>query len=191
MNKKISTICITNGKFSGNKDIEIGEDTVGQYIAIAKNKRSPKRRKQNRKGPNEQRKLLKKKRKSRRKKEKKSIEFIGSYTEYIASSVWRIKRKSILSRDNFKCTICHDMANSVHHWWYTYPYGNESDFQLTSLCFRCHSLAHGEYEDDTQEIQNAKPKKRYRLIRELIKTIQAHIDIDIMNNEYTNIVLEG
>ncbi len=71
------------------------------------------------------------------------------YREYIASSDWQERRRQYLLRSGtacFRCElprwlacICYDQDLHVHHLSYA-NVGNEKDFDLGSLCRRCHQI---------------------------------------------------
>lgn len=50
---------------------------------------------------------------------------------------WRPIRRRILVRDHFTCTKCGDSANQVDH---IEPSGPDEDWNLTSLCEKCHGI---------------------------------------------------
>lgn len=68
--------------------------------------------------------------------------FSDSHSAYLNSTSWKIKRQSILTRDNFLCQFCKsELATQVHHLSYI-NLGNESDFELISVCSTCHQIIH-------------------------------------------------
>jgi hypothetical protein len=71
------------------------------------------------------------------------VDFDSAYKKYINSDYWKVKRKKILERDNFKCRLCKIAeAKDIHHLSYR-NLCNESDLELVSLCRQCHSTIHG------------------------------------------------
>ncbi len=73
------------------------------------------------------------------------IEFLNVeniYNQYLASTHWQNKRAVVLSRDNYMCRYCEkSKATQVHHLSYA-NLGNESEFELISVCYSCHQLIH-------------------------------------------------
>ena len=63
--------------------------------------------------------------------------FKAGYYEYIKSDQWYELREQILKRDNYICQICGGKAEEVHHLTYK-NFKNEYQFELVSLCKRCH-----------------------------------------------------
>jgi hypothetical protein len=69
--------------------------------------------------------------------------FESAYQAYLNSQAWQIKRQTILKRDNYLCQYCKSYeATQVHHLCYD-NLGNESDFELLSVCHPCHQIIHG------------------------------------------------
>jgi hypothetical protein len=73
----------------------------------------------------------------KRLRDNKHLAFREDYEIYINSEAWKEKRKQILFRDNYQCQICFSKATDVHHLTY-YHFKNEYDFELISLCNKCH-----------------------------------------------------
>lgn len=73
-------------------------------------------------------------------------EYYPAYSAYLKSQEWRILRKQVLKRDNYKCVDCgiRDGKLSVHHLHYdgieTMRFTTD---QLVSVCNRCHDIRHG------------------------------------------------
>lgn len=61
----------------------------------------------------------------------------NEYSEYLKTETWRQKRKRVLERDDFKCQICGENAEHIHHLDYAHKF-NEYLFELVSLCAYCH-----------------------------------------------------
>lgn len=61
------------------------------------------------------------------------------YYDYINSPKWKERRQLILSRDLWVCQICSNKATDVHHLSYAH-FENEYDFELVSLCGKCHKM---------------------------------------------------
>jgi hypothetical protein len=77
---------------------------------------------------------------------------------------WLKKRKKILKRDEYKCTVCESKSNlRVHHTYYTgqntppWAYPNNS---LLTLCNGCHEKYHREHEIIIQKQHNKSDKKK-------------------------------
>ena len=69
-------------------------------------------------------------------------DFETAYQAYLNSSHWQAKRQVILKRDNYECQFCKaSKATQVHHLNYD-NLGNESDFELLSVCYNCHQIIH-------------------------------------------------
>jgi hypothetical protein len=68
--------------------------------------------------------------------------FETAYNAYLSSDAWHLKRQVILKRDKHLCQFCNSAkATQVHHLSYD-NLGNESDFELISLCHKCHQFIH-------------------------------------------------
>jgi 5-methylcytosine-specific restriction endonuclease McrA len=66
------------------------------------------------------------------------------YDAYLASYQWKQKRKQVLERDNYTCQGCGVRpAEQVHHLTYR-RVGREMNFDLVSVCTRCHDLITGQ-----------------------------------------------
>jgi len=64
-----------------------------------------------------------------------------NYQLYLKSEEWKRRRELILFRDDFKCVLCNELAEHVHHLTYDRIY-NEPDYDLISLCSDCHKALH-------------------------------------------------
>lgn len=71
--------------------------------------------------------------------------------QFYKSNAWRVKRASILQRDNFECQRCKKMgkvtpANTVHHIKHLRDAPEHAlvDSNLISLCAACHNNVHNE-----------------------------------------------
>ena len=52
-------------------------------------------------------------------------------------------RQQVLRRDGWRCQSCGTMTNlEVHHQQFRSHSGNDSEENLITLCFSCHSLVH-------------------------------------------------
>ena len=75
----------------------------------------------------------------RRKEALDSLAF-SSYSAYLKSSVWKLIRKQILLRDNYKCVVCNEPAQIVHHKDYNaHTLAGKHPENLVSLCKVCHN----------------------------------------------------
>lgn len=62
---------------------------------------------------------------------------------YLASPVWRLKRKAVLDRCGYICERCGtQLACEVHHLTYE-NWKNESLAELVGLCRECHRYVEG------------------------------------------------
>lgn len=53
-------------------------------------------------------------------------------------------RKRIYRRDHYRCTLCDsDRGLQVHHIVHRGQGGSNQHWNLITLCWRCHSMAHG------------------------------------------------
>ena len=68
------------------------------------------------------------------------------YKEQIKDPRWQRRRLEILSRDNFACQICGDTDNTLHVHHLAYEQNKKiweyDDWQLISLCEKCHEDEH-------------------------------------------------
>lgn len=64
------------------------------------------------------------------------------YTAYLKSDHWVSTRTMIFERDNHICRMCGERAEEVHHITYKNR-GHEYEFELVSLCSKCHREYHG------------------------------------------------
>jgi hypothetical protein len=87
-----------------------------------------------------------------------------NYKKQLEDEKWQIKRRKILQRDNFKCTICGYEDNlHVHHLYYVYfkkawQYPNDA---LITLCGRCHKKWHEEHDLEFRDDIYSKKSKKY------------------------------
>jgi hypothetical protein len=85
-----------------------------------------------------------------------------NYYEQLKDKRWYHKRKKILERDGYKCTVCGCTKDlRVHHTYYykesTEPWNYPSRSLLT-LCDACHTQWHLQHENVYRD--KSKPKKR-------------------------------
>lgn len=73
---------------------------------------------------------------------KKSIPVKEWYkNHYLKSKLWENIRKKVLKRDKYRCRICGERANHVHHTEYTKRVLKGHDkHKLVSLCSECHYI---------------------------------------------------
>lgn len=63
----------------------------------------------------------------------------SSYWSYLNSDLWKTIRKSVMSRDHYKCTCCGNPVECVHHVRYDADTMSGRTLKwLTSLCNKCH-----------------------------------------------------
>jgi 5-methylcytosine-specific restriction endonuclease McrA len=62
----------------------------------------------------------------------------------LTSSAWAAKRKLVLRRDHYVCTICQasDTPLHVHHLAYTARWGEEPLSDLIAICSADHAMLH-------------------------------------------------
>lgn len=67
----------------------------------------------------------------------------SEYIEYLRSDKWKEKRLQRLKLDNFTCQICgiQNGKLDVHHTTYN-TFGNESIYDIITLCRPCHNKLH-------------------------------------------------
>ena len=54
-------------------------------------------------------------------------------------------REQVLRRDGWRCQLCGSMTNlEVHHKQFRSHAGEDDEQNLITLCFNCHSSAHGQ-----------------------------------------------
>jgi 5-methylcytosine-specific restriction endonuclease McrA len=54
-------------------------------------------------------------------------------------------REQVLRRDGWRCQLCGSMTNlEVHHKQFRSHSGEDDEQNLITLCFNCHSSAHGQ-----------------------------------------------
>jgi hypothetical protein len=87
---------------------------------------------------------------------------MGSYDDLLKDPRWILKRKVIITRDEFKCTSCGSKENlQVHHTYYykqkTVPWAYP-DESLITLCEDCHHEWHTWHEVEYKD----RPKKKVK-----------------------------
>jgi len=92
-----------------------------------------------------------------------------SYLDLLNALQWEKKRKKILKRDGYKCTVCGSSKNlRVHHTFYyknhikpwEYP-----DKSLLTLCNDCHYEYHIKVEVEIKESPRLKKKHKNKLFK--------------------------
>ena len=73
--------------------------------------------------------------------DKERLQKKHDYEKYLMSSEWAKKRMQTMDRDSWKCVICGNEADVVHHLTYERIF-NESLNDLVSLCTECHQREH-------------------------------------------------
>ncbi len=73
-----------------------------------------------------------------------------NYFDLLKDVRWLLKRRVILKRDNYKCTVCGSKENlRVHHTYYSGDYcmpWEYPDDSLLTLCNKCHEDYHKTHE---------------------------------------------
>lgn len=87
-----------------------------------------------------------------------------NYNKLLTHKLWYAKRKTILQRDGYTCTVCGSKNElRVHHTFYYSPwvapwmYPNES---LITVCKKCHDDFHLHHEVKIKKLPNGKVKKQ-------------------------------
>lgn len=77
---------------------------------------------------------------------------IKNFNEQIKSPLWQKRRLEILQKDNFTCQACGDKESqlNVHHFSYdpNKNYWEYEDWQLITLCEKCHSKEHNYFKKE-------------------------------------------
>jgi 5-methylcytosine-specific restriction endonuclease McrA len=99
------------------------------------------------------------------------------YYDLLKDPRWLKKRKKILKRDEFKCTVCGSTKQlRVHHTYYTgqntppWAYPNNS---LLTVCNDCHEKYHREHELTIQLHHNPSGKKKKPKKQKIVKPKKA------------------
>lgn len=74
------------------------------------------------------------------------------YNEYLKTEHWIKLRNKITNRDGNICQICGDRSEVVHHLTYAHV-RKEKDFELISLCQKCHWNEY--HSPDAKKIENS------------------------------------
>jgi len=101
-----------------------------EYRRKVSGKQEPKKKKKKRKRPNF-RKLLNNRR----------VGIWRDYGSYCRSKEFKLWKKAVLMRGNYKCSICGVKAIIAHHLIYK-KWGTEKVTDGTALCFACHEMIH-------------------------------------------------
>lgn len=66
------------------------------------------------------------------------------YEAYLRSPEWDAKRRAVLKRDGYQCTVClaTDTTLQVHHLMYAATREEETLDYLTTVCKACHDEYH-------------------------------------------------
>lgn len=92
----------------------------------------------------------------------------GSYDKYLESALWKKIRLQVLQKQNYKCSVCGERANQVHHC--SYNENNLSGKNLNSLvavCRDCHYLAEFDYDGRKKSLSDANDLIRPEIIKEI------------------------
>jgi len=108
------------------------------------------------------------------------------FEKQIKSPQWQKRRLEIMQIDNFTCQMCGDKESTlnVHHIHYSDDrnYWEYDDWELITLCERCHESEHGNNETISNQIKQL--KSRGYLNCEIILLLE-HIDIQAyLGREY-------
>lgn len=70
--------------------------------------------------------------------------FWDKYNKYLKTKQWRELREKVFKRDNYKCLLCGEKANTCHHLSYGMwiKFENSRRLECVSLCKKCHELVH-------------------------------------------------
>lgn len=72
-----------------------------------------------------------------------AMESKANYQNYLRSDLWKVLRRQRLILDQNACALCGDTLKiEVHHRKYPRFYGEESIFDLITLCENCHRIHH-------------------------------------------------
>jgi 5-methylcytosine-specific restriction endonuclease McrA len=64
----------------------------------------------------------------------------------LPAEAYRELRRQILERDNWQCQLCGSRMNlQVHHRKFRSQLGDDSEYNLITLCHPCHARAHLEF----------------------------------------------
>lgn len=112
---------------------------------------------------------------------------MGDYDDLLKDPRWLLKRKGIIKRDGFKCTVCGSKENlQVHHTYYyqqkCYPwvYPEES---LITLCEECHHNWHAWNENEYRDAPNRKIKKKKNKKRQITNRPSKEKKKELRTNE--------
>ena len=85
----------------------------------------------------------------------------GSYTDYLASMVWKEIRRRVLLANSRTCKLCGRYATNVHHLSYALEVLlGQDDTQLVPLCRWCHEKI--EFHPDGRKRSFTKVQKAYQ-----------------------------
>ncbi len=75
---------------------------------------------------------------------KRQENFARNYRIYLNSKRWKELRQEILKRDEYKCLICGNQAEAIHHISYAgYIHNKHSErIECGSVCNKCHEEIH-------------------------------------------------
>lgn len=89
------------------------------------------------------------------------------YYSLLLHPKWKRKRKMILVRDNYKCTVCGSTRNLVvHHTFYksdSFPWQYRNK-DLITLCQHCHEDYHRAFEVKFKKPGKQLEKKKFKAI---------------------------
>jgi hypothetical protein len=97
--------------------------------------------------------------------EEYSDQVLSRYNNHMESRDWFLLRKSILKRDNNKCSDCGDVATTVHHLSYNNMKTIYEKNDCISLCNRCHFSRHNSgYPYRNSKIWISKSEAKYHTV---------------------------
>ena len=95
-------------------------------------------------------------------KRKKRTAAQGRYAEYLASDHWRSFSKMVMEFWGYKCCLCSECADDVHHNTYQNR-GCELLTDCVALCRKCHSRIHAVLPDGNEEMNDMEEEACGRL----------------------------
>jgi len=109
-----------------------------------------------------------------------------SYTDYLNSDEWKKKRAERLKLDNYECQCCGATDDlQIHHITYD-RLGNENiDYDLITLCKKCHWQLHTTIEVYNKRVKDIKQKYQTEAQKAVKKTG------DIWAEEAANIIADA
>lgn len=88
-----------------------------------------------------------------------------SYREYLDSDLWKSIRLKVLQRDDFKCVVCGQPAQVVHHANYSMHNLANGGPTMRSMCHGCHHFI--EFDQDGKKVRLSESRSRLKLLHRL------------------------